>query len=138
MNMIESIKTCFSKYATFNGRAIRSEFWWFALFTFIVSNVLGFIAMGSMMSGMDLNNPEAMPSFAFGPLVIIAMLVNIALIIPSLAVGCRRLHDTGKSGWWQLLWLLALVPFVGIFIALIVLAYFWAQPGNEKGDKYGS
>ena len=69
MTFGQSIKTCFSKYVTFSGRATRSEYWWFALLSFIV---------------------------AFIPVV---NLLSILLILPGLAVAVRRLHDVGKSGW---------------------------------------
>ena len=69
MTFGQSIKTCFSKYVTFSGRASRSEYWWFALLSFIV----GFIPVVNFLS--------------------------ILLILPGLAVAVRRLHDVGKSGW---------------------------------------
>ena len=95
------------KYADFNGRAGRPEFWWFALACFAVGAVLSIV-------GLD----------------IIAMLVNLALLLPSLAVGARRMHDIGKSGWFQLLWL---IPFIG----WAVMIYFLVQPSaaaNEYGE----
>ena len=74
MDFITSIKTCFTKYADFNGRASRSEYWWFFLATFIVSYIpfIGFIA-------------------------------SIAALLPSIAVAVRRMHDTGHSGWFVLI-----------------------------------
>jgi len=92
----ESIRTCFSKYVDFNGVASRSEFWWFILFVFLASLVLSFISS-------TLTN-----------------IFGLAVLLPELAVGARRLHDTGRSGWWQLL---LLVPVIG----LIVLIVFWVQ-----------
>jgi uncharacterized membrane protein YhaH (DUF805 family) len=97
MTFAESVRTCFSKYADFNGVASRPEFWWFILFVFVVAVVLNFIS----------------PT--------LANIVSLGLLLPQLAVGARRLHDTGKSGWWQLLLLL---PVIG----LIVLIVFWVQP----------
>ena len=97
MTFAESIRTCFSKYVDFNGVASRSEFWWFILFVFIVAVVLNLIS----------------PT--------LANIVSLAFLLPQLAVGARRLHDTGRSGWWQLLLLLPL-------IGLIVLIVFWVQP----------
>lgn len=110
MDFLTAIKTCFSKYADFNGRARRSEFWFWWLFTFIVGVVLGCI-----------------PVIGW----IIGWIISIALIIPSWAVGARRLHDTGRSGWWQLLQLL---PFVGI----IILIVFWVQDSNAGENEYGA
>ena len=97
MTFQDSIRTCLTKYADFAGSASRPEFWWFALFVLLVSAVLTTI----------------------GPLL--GEIFSIAVLLPYLAVGARRLHDTGKSGWLQLL---LLVPFAG----LIVLIILWAQP----------
>ncbi|MDI1271487.1 MAG: DUF805 domain-containing protein [Polaromonas sp.] len=102
MNFGQAISTCFSKYATFSGRASRPEFWWFSLFQIL------------MMIAASL----------FGDIV--ADLVALALLLPALAVGARRLHDIGKSGWWQLIAL--------TIIGLLVLIYWWAQPGNSDAS----
>lgn len=100
MTFGESIKTCFSKYAEFSGRAARSEYWWFELFCLLV-------IVGAGMVNETLSN-----------------LVSLALALPSLAVGARRLHDIDKSGWWQLLYL---IPVIG----WIVVIYWAAQPARE-------
>lgn len=115
MDFMTSVKTVFRKYADFNGRAIRSEFWWFVLFCIIVGMVLG--ALDAMV-------------FGYGSIGIFALIFQLGTIIPSLSVGARRLHDIGKSGWWQLL---MLVPILG----WILLIYWFAQSGNEQGAKYG-
>jgi len=106
MDFQESIKQCFQKYADFNGRAKRPEYWWFALFCFVVSLALGVI--GDTLS------------LAF----------SLVTLLPSLAVGTRRLHDLNKSGWFQLLWL---IPILG----WIPLIYFLAQAGNTETNQYG-
>ena len=100
MTFAESVRTCFSKYVDFNGVASRSEFWWFILFLVIVGVVLNYIS----------------PT--------IGGVFTLATLLPQLAVGARRLHDTGRSGWW---WLICLVPIIGI----IVLIVFWAQPSKS-------
>jgi uncharacterized membrane protein YhaH (DUF805 family) len=105
MNFTDAIKTCLHKYATFTGRATRSEFWWFALFT----------VLASMLASM------------FGELV--NSLVSLALLIPSIAVGARRLHDIGKSGWFQLLWM---IPVIGW--ALLI---YWAVQPSAGSNEYG-
>jgi len=105
MTFTESISTCFSKYATFDGTASRSEYWWFFLFLVLAALVLGLASD------------------------VLAAIFNLATIIPSLAAGARRLHDTDRSGWWLLL---LLIPFIG-WIAVIVLL---AQEG--KPNRYGS
>jgi len=100
MTFGESISTCFSKYASFDGRAPRSEYWWFFLFTFLVSAAAGMVS--ETLSG----------------------LFSLAVLLPSLAVGARRLHDVNKSGWFLLLWF---IPIIG-WIVLVV----WAvQEGKE-------
>lgn len=93
MNFSEAVSVCFSKYATFTGRARRSEYWNFYLFTVIVNAVLSFI--DAMLFG-ELGIEIFSTIFSFG------------VLIPTLAVGTRRLHDTNRSGWFQIL------PFVGI------------------------
>ncbi len=89
MTFFESILVCFKKYAEFNGRASRSEFWWFALFITLVTTALVYIS-------------ETLGSIFL-----------IATLLPLLAVGTRRLRDIGKSGWWQLY---LLVPVGGLVI----------------------
>ncbi len=107
MNFADSIKTCFSKYADFNGRAKRPEYWWFALFCFLVGLAL------NMVSGT------------------VSGLFSLATLLPSLAVGARRLHDTNRSGWWQLLWI---VPVIGWIVAIV----FLAKEGETGDNEYGS
>lgn len=105
MNFGEAISICLKKYASFEGRASRPEFWWFFLFQCLVS------IAASMVSEV-LNG-----------------LIALGLLLPALAVGTRRLHDIGKSGWWQLIGLTG----IGFFL----LIYWWAQPASGDADKYG-
>ena len=103
---IEALK----KYAVFSGRARRKEYWMFVLFTVIIYAVL-------LGIGLAIKAP------------FIAIVFYVAILLPSLAVGVRRLHDTGRSGWWQLI---GLIPLVG----LIVLIVFFVQdshPANQHG-----
>ena len=106
MTFTESIKTCFNKYATFDGTAVRSEYWWFMLFLFL----------GGMAANVISDT--------------LGILFNLATILPTLAAGCRRLHDTDRSGWWQLIWL---VPVVG----WIVLVVFMVQEGRPNRYSQG-
>jgi uncharacterized membrane protein YhaH (DUF805 family) len=132
MSFGESVKTCINKYATFDGRASRSEFWWFYLFTIIVSLIAylpGYIFMGIGAANTDQGSS---PGFLFWiglVLVIIGAIFLLALIIPMLAVGCRRLHDRGQSGWLQLL---LLVP-----CGNLVLLIFWIMEGTPGDNAYG-
>lgn len=95
MTFVDSIQTCFKKYVEFNGVAKRSEFWWFFLFVWVVSIVLSVVNQN------------------------LSYLWSLATLLPFLAVGARRLHDTGKSGWLQLLWI---IPVIGWIILIVLLA----------------
>ena len=90
MTFWAAVKTCYSKYATFGGRASRPEFWYFILFD---------VLAGIVASILDLALFNVAPAEGFGPLYAI---FAIGSIVPGLAVGCRRLHDIDRSGWWQL------------------------------------
>ena len=103
MTFTESIKTCLGKYIDFNGRASRSEYWWFVLLTF----VLGFIP-------------------------IIGWILRLALILPSLSVQVRRLHDMNRSAWWLLL-LVPPIAIIGVFVLWIMSIF----PGTPGYNRYG-
>ena len=100
MTFFESIVVCFKKYADFNGRASRPELWWFLLFIVLVSSALVYVSetLGSIFM--------------------------IAVLLPLLAVGARRLRDSGTSPWWLLF---LLVPVGGI----VILGFLWAQPAKD-------
>ncbi len=112
MSFAEAIRSVFSKYATFSGRARRSEFWWYTLFTVLVYIVAAIIdaAIGNS---------------------VVSIIVGLALLLPSLAVTARRLHDTGRTGWWILL---VLIPVIGA----IVLLVFECQDSQPGSNSYGS
>lgn len=114
-----AVKTCFNKYATFSGRASRAEFWWFQLFNFIISAIVGMIC-GFMVAA------TYEPSYAF-----LSYIWAFAILLPSWAVCVRRLHDTNRSGWNLLL---GLIPLVG---GIILLVWF-CQRGTEGPNKYGT
>jgi uncharacterized membrane protein YhaH (DUF805 family) len=119
MSFPDAIKSVLSQYAGFKGRARRSEYWWFALFSFVVSLVAGIL---DGVLGTSLGEG--------GSLGVIGLIVNLALLLPALAVGVRRLHDTDKSGWWLLI---GLVPFVGA----IVLLVFFVKAGTPGTNRFG-
>ena len=108
-----------NKYATFSGRARRSEYWWWYLFVTIVFLVASVIdrAIGFTYSDLTIGG---------GWLATIAWIV---FLVPNLAVAVRRLHDTGRSGWWLLI---GLVPLIG----WIVLLYFFVLD-SENDNQYG-
>ena len=116
MDFGTSIKTCFKKYAVFSGRASRSELWYFFLFGFI-GNIITWVIDVKML-GYSYE--------AHGPMYLIFYII---IFLPSFAVGARRLHDTGRSGWWQLLTL--------TIIGLIPLCIWWATVGKNKKNIHG-
>ena len=105
MTFIESVRTCFLKYADFNGRATRSEYWWWTLFILIASLALGVISESLV--------------WAF----------TIATFLPYIAVTTRRLHDTNRSGWRQLV---GLVPLLGWAILM-----YWYVQASKDPNRYG-
>ncbi|MEU4715257.1 DUF805 domain-containing protein [Micromonospora purpureochromogenes] len=121
MSPIDAIKSVLSQYAGFGGRARRSEYWWFALFTLILSIVAGILdgALGTNI-GSDPSSTG-----------VIGLIVSLALLLPTLAVAVRRLHDTDRSGWWLLI---GLVPLVGA----IVLLVFFVKDGTRGSNQYGA
>ncbi len=108
--------TVLRKYAVFSGRARRSEYWYFVLFNVLISMVLSFV---------DLTIGTATSTGSIG---LLGGLYSLAVFIPSLAVAVRRLHDTGKSGWWVLF---GLIPVLG-WIVLIIFMFIDSQPGDNQ------
>ncbi len=111
----EAISTCFRKYVTFSGRANRPEFWWFTLF-----GVLGGIA-ASIVDAAIFRSAD------YGPL---NGLFSLAMLLPSLAVSIRRLHDTDRRGWWVLL---HFVPLIGTIILII----WFCGRGTPGRNRFG-
>ena len=102
MTFGQSVKTCFGKYATFSGRASRSEYWWFCLFNFIIGLLLGWIP-------------------------VLGWIISIALFLPGLAVAARCLHDISRI---VLTWLWLLLPSVGAII--LIVFYLGASQGDNQ------
>jgi uncharacterized membrane protein YhaH (DUF805 family) len=139
MSFIESIKTVLSKYAVFNGRARRSEFWWYMLAYGIVYTVLYVALVAPGLSAYTTATVDAaMAGETVAPAMpaslttgyIIVSLVGLALLLPTLGVTVRRLHDTGKSGFWVLLHLI-------VFVGQIILIVFTAANGTPGPNQYG-
>ncbi len=103
MTFQESIKVCFNKYVDFSGRASRSEYWWFVLFVILGSFVTSLVSHW------------------------LYVLFALGTLLPSLAAASRRLHDTGRSGWWQLI---GFIPLIGWIILIVFLAQESAE-GSE-------
>ena len=114
MGFMDAVKSVYSNYVNFQGRARRSEYWWFYLFYIIVAVVLQVLT--------------ATVSETLGG--VLYLLFVLGTFLPMLAVAVRRLHDTGKSGWWILL---ALIPIVGA----IVLIIFYVGDSQPGANKYG-
>ncbi len=110
MGFVDAIKVCFAKYVNFEGRAARPEFWYFVLFNIIVGTVAGLI--DRQVHGDAVGN-----------------LVGLVFLLPGIAVTTRRLHDIGRSGWWQLISLTG----IGIF----VLLFWYCQRGELGSNAYG-
>jgi uncharacterized membrane protein YhaH (DUF805 family) len=126
------VRTCLRNYANFNGRSGRPEFWWFYLFTVVValiSTIPLLVLTFLVIIASDNGGAVGLLTALIIIWTIVVIVVSVGLYIPLLAVGARRLHDYGQSGWWLLL---LLVPFGSI--ALIVL---WALDGTPGENQYG-
>jgi len=110
MSFMDAVKSVLTNYVGFSGRARRSEFWWYVLFLVIVDVVAAILnnVLGTML---------------------ISTIVGLALLLPNLAVGARRLHDTGHSGWWQLIAL--------TLVGVILLIVWWVGDSQPGQNKYG-
>ncbi len=104
------------KYAVFKGRARRKEFWYFTLFYIIFSLIAGIV---DALAGTQV------PTMGIG---LISIIYALAMLLPSVSVSVRRLHDTGRSGWW---WWINLLPFIGQ-IVLLVFVVLNSQPGDNR------
>ncbi|MGK2926867.1 MAG: DUF805 domain-containing protein [Lysobacterales bacterium] len=103
-----AISICMSKFFDFNGRASRPEYWWFYLFTLLLS-------WGAIL--VDRTQ-------------VLSMFINVVFLPPAFAAGARRLHDTNRSGWWQLIFL--------TIIGIIPLIIWLASKGSDQENQYGS
>lgn len=106
LNIWQYYVAALKNYATFTGRVGQAGFWYYQLVNFGISFVLGLISAGTL-----------------------SLIYALGVLVPGLAIGARRLHDTGRSGWWQLL---MLIPLIG----LIVLIIFWAQASDQEKNQY--
>ncbi len=132
MGFKEAIESALKqKDATFSGRASRSEYWWFVLFVILVAIVLSLV----MVAGMDFNTGE------FGALGMLGGgllgIFYLGVLIPSLAVAVRRLHDRNMSGWWYLGFIaLSFSPVVG-FVASIAMLVIFCLKGTDGDNRFG-
>jgi uncharacterized membrane protein YhaH (DUF805 family) len=124
----EAIKTCLRKYAVFEGRASRSEFWWFALayyaFILLILPVLVVMGRGSTLDQASSDNAvENVAAFVVG------LASYVGLVLPIVSATVRRLHDTDRSGWW---WFIIFIPF-GVIVLIVLLA----SKGDRVWNEYG-
>ena len=118
MDFVTAITTCLGKYATFKGRASRAEFWYWTLFTWLLSVAAMFVD-SALGGGMAAAEPG---------MQLVSSLVILVIWVPTMAVSVRRLHDVNRSGWWFLL----------VFTVLggVLLLYWFAMPGKDAGNRY--
>lgn len=105
MTFTDAIETCFRKYAQFSGRATRAEFWWWFLFVLLITLAAQVVSET------------------------LGLVVSLATLLPYFAVTARRLHDIGRSGWWQLI---GLVPLLGWALML-----YWCVKDSDGDNAYG-
>jgi uncharacterized membrane protein YhaH (DUF805 family) len=111
----EAVGTCFRKYFDFSGRARGSEYWYFFLFSFLLGIVVTILDIN--LFGNDWED--------YGPLYLIT---TVGLFIPSISAAARRLHDSGKSGWWQLLYF--------TIIGAVLVLYWLIRKGDANKNSY--
>ncbi len=112
MTFSEAVKSGFDNYVNFEGRASRPAYWWWFLFTVLVTVAADII------------------DAAVFDVMILSAIVGLGLLLPGLAVSIRRLHDTDRTGWWILI---ALIPLIGF----IVLLVFYLEEGDETENRFG-
>ena len=113
LTFTDSIKVCFQKYIDFNGRAPRSEYWWFALFCVVSQAIVNVIPLVSFVGWM----------------------YGLVLLLPSLAVTVRRLHDTGRSAWWLLIYVAIIIAIIVGLIVLIITLFAGFGLGFSGGTE---
>ena len=116
MSFTESIGTCFRKYVDGNGRASRSEFWYFQLFLTVIGTIAGWVDSAVFGTGL-------------GDTGMVSTVIMLGTLLPSICVSVRRLHDVNKSGWWMLIALTC--------IGLIPLIIWEATKGTSGSNEYG-
>ncbi|GAA5119502.1 DUF805 domain-containing protein [Alloalcanivorax gelatiniphagus] len=118
MDFMTAVRTVLSKYVDFSGRARRSEYWYFALFSFLIGVATNIVdaAIGTDYEGATTGG-------------LVNTVASLALFLPGLAVGIRRLHDTGRSGWWILL---GIIPIIGWIIVIV-----WLCTDSTADNQYG-
>ncbi len=123
-NLTSAVRSVLTQYATFSGRASRSELWWWVLALIIVligTQIVDAFAITPLL-GFDFGDANSGQPLSW--------LVSLAVLLPNIAVGVRRLHDTDRSGWWILI---GFVPVVGA----LVLLFFYVSAGTDGSNRFG-
>ena len=116
MTFSESVKTCLTaKYACFKGRAARSEYWWYNLFTVLASLAVAIVTVFTLGANA---------------VTLTSNILDLLLLLPGLSVSVRRLHDTGHSGWWVLIGIIPLIGWIWLFILMV-------KEGEKIPNRYG-
>lgn len=117
LNPLEAIQKAYLNYKNVNGRASRSEFWWFHLYSWMLAHIAGFLIAQTLLTDES-------------QLFILFSTTLFALAIPGLTVAIRRLHDTNRSAWWLLL---GFIPVIGT----LALIYFWVGKSDLSKNQFG-
>ena len=139
MSFGQAVSTCLKKYATFKGRARRSEYWWFALFNWIVLVAVCIVTVCAEVAcgAGSTEGPRAGGTVVPGVLGVLLALVLLALIVPTISVSVRRFHDTGHSGWVYLALLIGgCMPFINIITSIAGIIYC-CKDSNRGENAYG-
>jgi uncharacterized membrane protein YhaH (DUF805 family) len=137
MTFSAAVSTCFSKYARFKGRSRRSEFWFFVLFVLLLE-----LAAWILDQIFGLQREWGDGAFTFPGISTdftasagwLGLVVSLVVLLPSIAVAVRRLHDMDRSGWWWWLNLLNIFCLIG---AIVLIFGFYIKPGTPRQNKYG-
>lgn len=129
MGFADAVRTCLSKYVTFSGRARRPEYWWFVLFV-ILGNIVFGILDAAVFGTVEVPVEGAPGQVEEAAVSVFGAIFSLAMFLPQLAAGARRLHDRDMSAWWLLLLIL---PVLGVLILLVI----FALPGTEGENRFG-
>ena len=118
LNPAQAINAAYLNYANFKGRAPRSAFWWFHIYSFLLSNLAAVLVAYTVLDEQS-------------QVAVLMLFTLFAIAVPGLSVAVRRLHDTGRSGWWLLL---AFIPVLGALVLLV----FWLGKSQPNTNLYGA
>ena len=128
MRFDDAVKFGFIRYFNFTTRSSRSEYWWWVLFTILVDFILVFL--NSMLFGPSVEQSNTEATLIYYDSGVFGAIFGLFIFAPSIAVGCRRLHDINKSGWWQFI---AIVPLIG----WAFLLYWFVKTGDDGDNRFG-